>query len=181
MAKQPQWRKLVNVQDVGDILALVNSVRDLLARKERALGRDLRKSHVLDNVSEIGARLTKLIARKRRELAHTGEETVSRVEHEVLRTAQTVEKTMEQEIQKRESVRQDNGEVGLFVVGAIAGTVIGAIMAIWFAPQSGEATRHDLEQAANDARQKIEGESLSDAIQAGKAEARRFQETAHIR
>ena len=71
--------------------------------------------------------------------------------------------------------------MGLFVIGAIAGTVIGAIVAIWFAPQSGEATRHDIEQAANEARQKIEGESISDAMQAGKAEARRFQETANVR
>ena len=199
MAKQPQWRKLVNIQDIGDILALVNSFRDLLSRKEREferegrrtaqrVGRDIRQSQALENAMEIGNRLSKLVARKRRELKQTGEElkktgeeAITRAEKEVIHAAQTVEKTVEKDLNRREPIRQDNGEVGLFMIGAIAGTIIGAIVAIWFAPQSGESTRHDLEQAANEARQRIEGESIQDAMQAGKAEARRFQETANIR
>ena len=33
MAKGIQWRKLVNVQDIGDIVALVMSARKLLERR----------------------------------------------------------------------------------------------------------------------------------------------------
>ncbi|MCC7446477.1 MAG: YtxH domain-containing protein [Anaerolineae bacterium] len=199
MAKQPQWRKLLNIEDVGDVLALVNTFRELLSRKERELeregrqtaqrvGKDIRQSQTFETAMEIGSRLSKLVARKRRELKQTGEElkktgeeAIIRAEKETIRAAQNVQTVVEQDLNRREPVRQDNGEMGLFVIGAIAGTVIGAIVAIWFAPQSGEATRHDIEQAANEARQKIEGESVSDAIQAGKAEARRFQETADVR
>ena len=63
----------------------------------------------------------------------------------------------------------------------------------WFAPRSGRETRQaiqergvelrdELETAADGARKRIEGESLDESIQAGKAQARRFQETtAHRR
>ncbi len=88
--------------------------------------------------------------------------------------------------------RRDEEEVLPFLIGAILGGLFGAIAAIWFAPQSGKQTRHEIqaksqelvegiEQVAEDTRQKIEGESIHDAIEEGKAEARRYRETAGVR
>src|SRR5260221_14022289 len=86
----------------------------------------------------------------------------------------------------------DAGEVESFIIGTFIGAVVGAISAFWFAPRSGRETRHviqergaelrdDLEGVADETRKRIEGESLDDSIQAGKAQARRFQETATYR
>ena len=73
-------------------------------------------------------------------------------------------------------------------LGAIVGGLIGAVAAFWFAPQSGAETRHEIEERGNElreeieqtaaeARRRVEGESIEELMQAGKAEARRFQET----
>jgi gas vesicle protein len=70
------------------------------------------------------------------------------------------------------------------VVGAIAG-IAGAL---WYAPQSGRTTREELqrkseeavraaETTVSDVRHKVEGESISEALEAGKAEALRFRES----
>ena len=85
--------------------------------------------------------------------------------------------------------KQDEG-IGFFVVGAALGGLLGAIGAVWFAPQSGEETRHeiqekvtsigdDIEQVTADARRRIEGDSIEDSIRVGKAEARKFQQAVH--
>jgi gas vesicle protein len=79
--------------------------------------------------------------------------------------------------------------MGTFYVGTVLGALVGAIAAFWYAPQSGKETRHDIqekvedvrediEHTAKDVRQRIEGESISDTLEAAKAEARRYQETA---
>ena len=73
--------------------------------------------------------------------------------------------------------RHDDDEIGPFFTGALIGAVIGVAAALWFAPQSGQETRQEIEQAAIDTRRRIEGESLEQAIQAGKAEARRYQQS----
>src|SRR5258708_29807357 len=89
---------------------------------------------------------------------------------------------------KRNQIRREEDELGSFLLGAILGGVIGAVTAFWFAPQSGEETRHEIEergnelreeieQVATDARRRVEGESIEESMQAGKAEARRYQET----
>lgn len=83
---------------------------------------------------------------------------------------------------------KDNG-MGTFIWGAIMGALAGAIAAFWYAPQSGKETRQeiqekvedvveDIEHTAHDIRQRIEGESIEDTLEAAKAEARRYQEAA---
>jgi len=85
-------------------------------------------------------------------------------------------------------VEKSEGGIGSFFWGA----VIGAGLALLFAPQSGEETRHDIhergnelreeiEQVTNEARRRVEGESIDEAMQYGKAEARKYQETARYR
>lgn len=89
---------------------------------------------------------------------------------------------------KRDQNRYEDEEFGPFVLGALIGGLVGAIAAFWFAPQSGAETRQeiqeagneirdDIEQAATDARRRIDGDSIEESIRAGKAEARRYQET----
>jgi len=78
-------------------------------------------------------------------------------------------------------------ELGPFLIGAMIGGLVGAVAAFWFAPQSGRATRHDIqekgvelrddiEKVAEDARRRVEGESLDESIREGKEAARRYQE-----
>ena len=77
-------------------------------------------------------------------------------------------------------------ELGPFLIGGLIGGLIGAAAAFWFAPQSGQETRQeiqekggelrdDIEKAAADARRRVEGDSLEDSIREGKEEARRYQ------
>lgn len=194
MAKKRDWRKLVSIQDVGDIIALVNGFRSLLGQKGREIGhqgkrttrrfqRGIRRSRTLENAAELGNRLSKLIARKQREWAQASQEVGERIQHEVRHTTRAVEQVVEKSVEKKVLKRrqQDQRETGVFVTGTILGTLIGIALAIWFAPQSGEKTRRDIEQAAIEARQRIEGESIADAIQDGKTEARKFRETTAIR
>src|SRR6185295_18241611 len=88
--------------------------------------------------------------------------------------------------------QKDGGDAGLFVVGAVLGGLLGAIAAFWFAPQSGEQTRREIqergeelrdeiEHVTTEARHKIEGDSIDEAMEYGKAEARKFQEANRYR
>jgi gas vesicle protein len=101
---------------------------------------------------------------------------------------------------KRSVNRKEEDGVGAFVFGALLGGIVGGIAAFWFAPQSGEETRHDIEHRVKDVRdeitelgenvthtaqhtaqtvrRRIEGESVEETLEAAKAEARRYQEEA---
>lgn len=71
--------------------------------------------------------------------------------------------------------RSDDG-MGAFVWGTIIGSVVGAVIALLFAPRSGKETLDDLEQAATETRRQVIGESVEESIAAGKAEARRMNQ-----
>ena len=200
MAKGIQWRKLVNVQDVGDIVAVVMSVRKLLAtRGEQAAHRvekGVKDSHVLEEIAMLADRSGKLLARKKREFEKASQHTAERVKHDIQespvthrveeaasnlreRVDQKTYETAKQIVESHEQRHpEDTGEAGVFVLGAIIGAVAGVALAMWYAPQSGEETRHELERTAEEARRRVEGDSLNDAIKEGKAEARRYQELA---
>lgn len=197
MAKRIQLRDLVNLQDIGDIVALVMSARKMLAhRGEQAahrLERGVRDSHVLEEFAHFVDRSGKLIVRKQRELRRTSEKTAERVKQEIQESPvrqnigeaatnlrdkvdQTTYQAARQIVERHEQRHsQDSGDAGVFVLGAILGVVIGIAAALWYAPQSGEETRREIERAAEEARRRVEGESLRDAIQEGKTEARKFQ------
>ncbi len=81
--------------------------------------------------------------------------------------------------------QRDEGVSGAFMRGAILGGILGAVLAIWYAPRSGRELRRllqgrrrelldELEQTAAQVRRQIEGESVVESIEAGKAEARRL-------
>jgi gas vesicle protein len=105
----------------------------------------------------------------------------------VRRNRKNIREMLEERLHPEKKQQEDQAEAGLFLIGAIAGSVLGAAVAMWFAPQSGTETRHEIkerstefvdeiEHAAADARRRIEGESVDEAMQMGKAEARRYQE-----
>lgn len=57
-----------------------------------------------------------------------------------------------------------------FLMGALAGAVVGGLVAMWYAPQSGKQTRQNI----NDWVQKnvvarIQGESVADSMETGRA------------
>ncbi len=171
----------------------------------RRLQHDVQESHIVEDLTAFMDRLVRLVARKRREFEKKGQKTVEQLKSDIREspvvegveeTAARIHTKAEQKryeaakriVKRHEQRQQDNGDVGFFVLGAFLGAVIGTIAAFWLAPRSGEATRRelqmrtndlkdDIEQAAEEARRKVEGESISDAINTGKAEARRFQET----
>jgi len=90
------------------------------------------------------------------------------------KTYETAKKIVDSH-EKRQA--KEEGEFNIFMVGAVLGTLVGAVLAFWYAPQSGEQTRQEIEQAAQDAIHKVEGESIEESLQAGRDEARRFQQT----
>jgi gas vesicle protein len=103
------------------------------------------------------------------------------------RNRKNIRDMFDERLHPKKQKQEDQAEAGLFFIGAVAGSLIGAVVAMWFAPQSGSETRHEIkersteivdeiEHAATDARRRIEGESVDEAIQMGKAEARRYQE-----
>jgi gas vesicle protein len=85
--------------------------------------------------------------------------------------------------------QQDAGTTGVFMRGAILGGIVGAVMAIWYAPRSGREMRRllqgrrrelvtEVEQTAAQMRRQIEGESVVESIEAGKVEARKLNKKA---
>jgi gas vesicle protein len=78
------------------------------------------------------------------------------------------------------------GDIGAFLIGGIIGGLGALLAALWFAPRSGVQTRRDIqeralemrvqaEQAASEARAKIEGVNPTDVIAQAKADAQRYQ------
>jgi gas vesicle protein len=212
MARQIDWRKLINVRDAGDILSLVRSAQKMLARRGRDFERtgqravnEIRESPLIDDVLNFLDGLTRLISRKTREFGKAVQKTADEVKSEI-RESPVVEKVQSaatdlheraedavsdlreradqktyevarQIVERHEEKQSRRGETGLFIGGALIGALIGAVAALWYAPQSGEELREDIEHLATNARRQVEGESLDDAIREGKAEARRYQET----
>ena len=87
---------------------------------------------------------------------------------------------------RRQQQDQDEG-LGSFFLGAVLGGLAGALAAFWFAPQSGQEIRRelqerssgfmgDIEHAASKTRRRFEGETMEDAMRAGREEARHFQQ-----
>jgi gas vesicle protein len=141
-------------------------------------------------------RLARIIARKRRDFERKSQEAVEHLKSEI-RESPVVESVEETATKVRDTVdqksyevakqiverhedrhRQASGEAGVFVIGALLGSLLGAVAALWFAPQSGEKTRREIqergnelrdeiEQVTNEARRKLEGESIDEAIQYG--------------
>ncbi len=68
---------------------------------------------------------------------------------------------------------------GAFALGAVLGGLIGAALAMWYAPRSGEDTRHLVFQQGNAAVTRLEkmvvGERSEDALAEGKALAQQRQ------
>jgi len=221
MAGKNQWRKFLNIQDVGDIVALSRSLRKMLARKgqefehrgeqtAKRIRHDVEGSHVFEDITHFVDRLARLIARKRSEFERTSHDAVEHLKTEI-RDSPVVESVEETATKVRDSVdeksykvakqivesheernRKDGGDAGVFVIGAVLGGLLGAIAAFWFAPQSGEQTRHEIQERGEElrdeiehvtaeARHKIEGDSIDDAMAYGKAEARRFQDASRMR
>src|SRR5258708_28585652 len=88
--------------------------------------------------------------------------------------------------QQRDHQDHDEG-FGSFVAGAVLGGLAGALAAFWFAPQSGQEMRRelqerssglvgDIEHAASKTRRRFEGDTMEDAMREGREEARRFQQ-----
>ena len=177
-------RGLLNVRDLTDILSLVGGLRKMLGQPEQAFERGDRESHVLDETISLVDRLGRLVTRKAGELGRLGKTAVQSLGPEVIGgpAEAAIESAADQARDRVEPERgavqatQDEGGAGIFLIGAILGTLIGAIAALWFAPRSGEETRQEIEQAAIDVRRRVEGESIHESIQAGKAEARRFRQ-----
>lgn len=87
-----------------------------------------------------------------------------------------------------EKKRQGSGDVRALLQGLILGALAGGVAALWKAPRSGRALRAELrrggqalvqnvEETAAQARRRIAGESVEEAMAAAKAEARRLNRT----
>ena len=71
--------------------------------------------------------------------------------------------------------------VGSFFWGTFLGSIAGVVIALFFAPRSGDALRQELNDSAVTMRKRIEGESIEDALAAGRAEARKLNQTHPMR
>jgi gas vesicle protein len=65
--------------------------------------------------------------------------------------------------------RHDQNEVPTFVLGMILGFIAGSIAALWMAPRSGAAVREDLRQRVRIVLERVQGESVEETIELGKA------------
>jgi gas vesicle protein len=71
-------------------------------------------------------------------------------------------------------VNSRGGGFSAFMWGSILGSLAGAIIALFFAPRSGDELRQEIEGTAVDVRRRIEGDSVADSLAQGKAEARKL-------
>src|SRR5262245_26950127 len=156
MAGKNQWRKFLNIQDVSDALMLARSVRKMLARKgqefehrgeqaAKRLRHDVEGSQMFEEAAHVVDRLARLIARKRQEFERTSHEAVDHLKTEI-RDNPVVESVEEKATKVRDSVdqksyevarqivesheerhRNDGGDAGVFVIGAVLGGLLGAI------------------------------------------------------
>lgn len=56
-----------------------------------------------------------------------------------------------------------------FLMGALAGALVGTAMAVWYAPQSGKQTRDDIANwVQTKIVAKIQGESVAESIETGR-------------
>lgn len=83
--------------------------------------------------------------------------------------------------------RNGFGDVVTFVAGSLIGVAVGGGVALWFAPRSGQQTRQDIqarglelrvqaEQAAAQAREKIDGPSTERLLSEAKQAARQYRD-----
>ena len=72
---------------------------------------------------------------------------------------------------------RSSGEFAAFGLGALVGAAIGAGAALWFAPHSGEQTRHELRTQAEQARERLDGPPVERLMAEGKNAARAYRET----
>lgn len=84
------------------------------------------------------------------------------------------EKRVKKALQPRESGA--GGDLFTLIFGTILGGIAGVITAFWFAPRSGKETRQKVVSEAEEVRRRIEGDSISDSLEVGKAEARRLNQ-----
>jgi gas vesicle protein len=74
----------------------------------------------------------------------------------------------------------ERGDGRSFLLGALLGSLIGALWALWNAPHSGAATRQAIREAwrqrVGKLRRQVSGESLEEALAEGKATARQLNQ-----
>ena len=65
---------------------------------------------------------------------------------------------------------QDGSEAPTFVFGMILGFVAGSIAALWMAPRSGIATRHEIRQRVQIVLERVQGQDrVTASVEPGKA------------
>ncbi len=60
-------------------------------------------------------------------------------------------------------------EASTFVLGMMIGFVLGSALGLWMAPRSGSATRSDLRMRAQFVAERLQGESIEDSLELGRA------------
>jgi gas vesicle protein len=74
----------------------------------------------------------------------------------------------------------ERGDGRSFLLGALLGSLLGALWALWNAPRSGAATRQAIRAAwqrqIGNLRRRVSGESLEEALAEGKATARQLNQ-----
>ncbi len=67
-----------------------------------------------------------------------------------------------------------------FALGALIGAAVGGVAALWFSPQSGAETRHEIQERteglAAQARERVEGPPLDRLLTEAKAAAREHRD-----
>lgn len=67
------------------------------------------------------------------------------------------------------SQQQNNSYSTEFLMGALAGALIGGLAAVWYAPQSGKQTREEISSwVRKNIVEKIQGESVEQSIETGR-------------
>lgn len=73
---------------------------------------------------------------------------------------------------------RSSGEFAAFGLGALVGAVVGAGVALWFTPRSGEQTRRELRVQAEQARERLDGPPVERLMAEGRNAAHAYRETA---